>query len=295
MTTYLAPAKINLFLHVVGRRIDGYHELNTFFQFLDLMDTVDIRVNASGVIERVSGPDSIAADDDLVIAAARALRDHAGDHRLGAQIGVTKNIPVGAGLGGGSSDAATTLLGLNEGWQLSLGRQQLAEIGLTLGADVPVFVHGHAGWASGVGEKISRQPAPTRTCVLVTPPVHVSTAEIFGLLSAIPEREPLLLPQALAGGAHETVVDMPSGNDLEAIVRARFVEVDQCMDWLAQYGQPTMSGSGGSVFLAVENRSEADAILAQLPSWWTSDWFSRIVQTLNHHPLNALRNPANID
>ncbi len=294
MTTYLAPAKINLFLHVVGRRVDGYHELSTFFQFLDLMDTLDIRVNSSGIIERVRGLDAIAAQDDLVVRAAHALRQYADLPELGAQIAVTKNIPVGAGLGGGSSDAATALLGLNEAWQLSLGRQQLAEIGLSLGADVPVFVHGHAGWATGVGEKISRQPAPTRTCVLVTPPVHVSTAEIFASLTTLPRHKPIL-PPATTAGAAEAAVDLPTGNDLEPIVRARFAEVDQCLRWLSNHGEPCMSGSGGSVFLGVESRAEAEMILASPPDWWTSDWFARIVQTLNHHPLNALRNPANID
>lgn len=291
MTTFLAPAKINLFLHVVGRRTDGYHELRTFFQFIDLMDTVDITVNDRGVIERTSGLSAIPAKSDLVIKAAHLLREHVSDSRLGAKIAVTKNIPIGAGLGGGSSDAATTLLALNDRWDLQLDRDELAEIGLRLGADVPVFVHGHAGWASGVGEIIEPYSAPISIYVLVTPPVHVSTADVFASLhqpqlqitadSAVTAANP---------GNIDTVVDMPTDNDLEIVVRQHFVEVDQTFEWLAEYGQPQMSGSGGSVFLSVQNRAEAENILARLPAWWGPQWQCWVVQTLNHHPLNALQN-----
>jgi len=289
MASFLAPAKINLFLHVLGRRTDGYHELSTFFQFVDIMDELEIDVSENAKIERGRDHAGIEIDDDLAIRAAHALRDHVDRPNLGATISIDKHIPIGAGLGGGSSDAASTLLALNSLWQLHLDRQELAAIGVGLGADVPVFVHGRAGWASGIGEQISWQDMPPQVCILMTPPVHVSTAEVFASLGSIGQRSRLNI-DLLMGATKPVEFDrLPVDNDLESVVRARFSEVDRAMDWLAGHGNPRMSGSGGSVFMFVENRRHADSILSRRPTWCTRAWYLNVVQTLNHHPLNALK------
>ncbi|HJU26581.1 MAG TPA: 4-(cytidine 5'-diphospho)-2-C-methyl-D-erythritol kinase, partial [Rhodanobacteraceae bacterium] len=172
-STWPAPAKLNLFLRVVGRRADGYHLLQTVFRLLDWGDQIRLRVRADGAILRVSGPDAVDPENDLTVRAARALQDATG-RRLGAEIAVDKRVPVGAGLGGGSSDAATVLLALDALWETGLPRERLAEIGLALGADVPVFVRGRSAWAEGVGERLDPLDLPPRWYVILDPRVHVS-------------------------------------------------------------------------------------------------------------------------
>src|SRR5450631_2172838 len=177
-----APAKLNLFLHIIGRRADGYHELQTLFQFVDLCDDITIRVRADGQINRLSGASGVPAEQDLVVRAARALQQAAGI-TLGADLGVYKRIPVGAGLGGGSSDAATTLVALNRLWNVGWPPARLAALGLSLGADVPVFVHGRVAWAEGIGERLTPLYPPQvpkeRNYLIVKPKVSIATAAVF--------------------------------------------------------------------------------------------------------------------
>ena len=272
MNTWPAPAKLNLFLRVTGRRADGYHTLQTAFQFLDYGDELEFIVTGDGTIMRVTPLPGIAEDRDLSVLAARLLKSRAAVTR-GARIHVTKRIPAGGGLGGGSSDAATTLLALNELWDLRLTLPELAALGLELGADVPVFIHGHAAWAEGVGE-ILTPVEPEEACYLVVvPPVHVSTARVF----ADPELTRYSPPL--------TIRDFHEGhglrNDLEPLVRSRYPEVDRAMRLLAEFGEPRMSGSGGCVFLKVTDVDRGRQILERIPKPLTGF----VARGMNRHPL----------
>lgn len=241
MATYPAPAKINLFLHVTGRRDDGYHLLQTAFQFIDLEDVVEIEVTDDDSVVRNGGDDFVAVDEDLAIRAARALKQHTGCAR-GAKIRVTKNIPVGAGLGGGSSDAATVLVALNELWGTGLDETALAGIGLELGADVPVFVGRHAAFAEGIGEELIRHSWPERQGLLLVPPVHVSTPVVFAD-AQLTRNSPQITIRDLEDG--------PVGNDLAPVASRLFPRVAQAFDVLGElegFEAPRMTGSGGGVF-----------------------------------------------
>ncbi|MEC9362749.1 MAG: 4-(cytidine 5'-diphospho)-2-C-methyl-D-erythritol kinase [Pseudomonadota bacterium] len=248
-----APAKINLFLHITGRRADGYHELQTVFQFLDLADTLFFVPRGDGVIRRMQDVPGVDEAEDLAIRAARAIQQASGCN-LGADIRVEKRIPIGAGLGGGSSNAATTLVALNRLWNLGLTTDELARIGLRLGADVPVFVRGHAAWAEGVGERLSRVEPSEPWYVVLTPPVAVSTAAIF----AAPELQrdcPRIDLAAFESGA--------ATNVCEPVTTARHPAVAAALAWLRRHGAARMSGTGAAVFLACDDRATADAIAAQ--------------------------------
>lgn len=255
-----APAKLNLFLHVTGRRKDGYHELQTLFQFLDHGDSLFFVPRGDGVIRRIDGPDGIDEADDLAIRAARAIQQASGCN-LGADIRLEKRLPIGGGLGGGSSNAATTLIALNRYWNLGLPNDELAQIGLRLGADVPVFVRGLAAWAEGVGEQLRPVTPPEPWYLVVTPPVAVSTAEIF----AAPELQrdhPLV--------RYEDYLDGATHNVFEPVTCARHPEVRAALDALAQHAPARMSGTGASVFAAFEERSAATAVQRTLPPQWRS-------------------------
>jgi 4-diphosphocytidyl-2-C-methyl-D-erythritol kinase len=275
-TTWPAPAKINLFLHVTGRRADGYHTLQTVFRFLDFGDEVSIRVCNDGRIRRASGPKEVPEQDDLCVRAARLLKEDTGT-TLGANISVTKRIPMGGGLGGGSSDAATTLLALNRLWRTRLPRQRLAELGLSLGADVPVFIFGRSAWAEGVGEKLKTLALPPQWYLVLAPPVRVSTADIFrsGELTAF---SPAIKIRGFRAGR--------GGNDLEAVVRRRYPQVGAVLDWLAQFGAARMTGSGACVFLPVPSRAAGERILDERPAG--CEGF--VARGRDRHPL--LRMPA---
>ena len=238
-----APAKLNLFLHIVGRREDGYHLLQTVFQLLDWGDNVRLRARQDGAIARVQGAHDVAPEADLAVRAAHALRAHAGVS-AGVDIVVEKHIPVGAGLGGGSSDAATVLVALNELWGLHFEVEALAAIGLALGADVPVFVRGHSAWAEGIGERLTPLELPPRSYVVLNPGVHVPTAQLFQA------------PELTRNTARLTISDYLDGattaNDFTPLVRARYAAVDAALAWLGRFGDARLSGSGGSVFAAVE-------------------------------------------
>src|SRR5438128_1725962 len=248
-----APAKLNLFLHILGRRDDGYHLLQTVFQLLDWGDRVRLRPRADGTIVRVSGLAEVPPEQDLAVRAAIALRRATGTAR-GADIAIDKQIPAGGGLGGGSSDAATVLVALNEIWGTRLSEDELARIGLMLGADVPMFVRGHTAWAEGVGAKLTPIELPARHYLILDPRVRVATAELFQALELTRNAPPLTIYGYLDGA--------PTANVFAPVVRARFPEVASALDWLKSCGDARLSGSGACVFAAMDaetaQRAERD-------------------------------------
>jgi 4-diphosphocytidyl-2-C-methyl-D-erythritol kinase len=275
-----APAKVNLFLHVVGRRADGYHLLQTAFQFLDYFDELRFGVTDDGRIIRTRELPGVAPEADLTLRAARLLQQATG-HKQGAAVTLTKRLPAGGGLGGGSSDAATTLIALNEIWGTGLSRGELATLGLALGADVPVFVGGRAAFAEGVGEVLTAVEPPESWYVVVIPPVHVSTGEVFAEFA----RQQQLTPPTPA----RTIRDLRAGsadmglgeNDLEGLVRRRHPEVEQAFAWLAPHGRPRMTGSGGCVFLEVGDAATGKQLLAGAPAGFKGF----VARGMNRHPL----------
>jgi len=267
-----APAKINLFLHVTGRRPDGYHELQTLFQIIDLTDELTIDVRVDGRIERINEVAGIPAGTDLVIRAANALQAATGTS-LGCSIGVEKRIPVGAGLGGGSSDAATALVALNHLWQTGLDKHTLARIGLTLGADVPLFIHGHSAFAEGVGEALTPMTLGERWYVLVFPEEFVSTAEIFGAGELTRNTPRITIP-----GLHDGT---STHNDLTVVAKRRYPKVAAALEWLSPFGDARMSGSGSSVFVRVDSRTSGERITAGVPEGWRA-W---CVRGIDRSPL----------
>lgn len=250
-----APAKLNLFLHITGRRADGYHNLQTLFQFLDQADTLHFSRRDDARIQLQADMPGVASDDNLIVRAALALQKAANCH-LGADIRLDKVLPMGGGLGGGSSDAATTLLGLNVLWQTGLSIVQLADIGLKLGADVPVFIHGHAAWAEGVGERLQPTDIPEPWYVVLTPDAHISTAAAFSHPELTRNSDPITLRAFSAGEAR---------NDFEKVVRQLSPAVDAALQWLAQHGAARMTGTGACLFLACSDADHAARILAASP------------------------------
>jgi 4-diphosphocytidyl-2-C-methyl-D-erythritol kinase len=253
-----APAKLNLFLHVTGRRSDGYHELQTAFQLIDLCDTLDFELDGEGRIERVAGNPLVAAEDDLVLRAARLLQRRSGV-RLGARIALRKRIPLQGGLGGGSSDAATTLVALNELWGLGVGVDELASLGLELGADVPVFVRGRSAWAEGIGEDLLPIDLPQRWFVIIRPAVSVSTASVFQAPELTRNSPKITIRGFLQTGGR---------NDCEPVVAERYPEVRQALDWLGQFGKARMTGTGSCVFAAFLGQEAAQRVVSTLPGGW---------------------------
>ena len=256
--TWPAPAKINLFLHVTGRRPDGYHELQTVFQFLEFGDSIGFALREDGRIVRAGAHSGIPEDQDLVIRAARVLQAaHA--PQAGVTIRVDKHIPLGGGLGGGSSDAATTLVALNRLWGLGLDTQTLAALGLGLGADVPVFVHGQAAFAEGVGERLTPVDLPESWLLIVHPGIAVSTRQVFEHPDLTRNTPPTTIRAFLAG---------TGGNDCEAVVRKLHPGVAAAIDWLRAHGDARMTGTGSCIFLRFESESGARAVLDRLPEGW---------------------------
>lgn len=269
-----SPAKINLFLHIVGKRSDGYHNLQTVFQFLDYGDDLFFDINNDGYIGR-SYELGFSEESDLCLRAALKLKEFT-DKKMGVTIGMTKRLPMGGGVGGGSSNAATVLIALNKLWGINFSRQKLADIGLSLGADVPVFVMGQAAWAEGVGEKLWPLKPAEKWFVVLNPQINVSTMQIFS------NKQLTTAPEIKRIRALEKGIDSSFGeNQLEPLVRADYPKVDSLIKWLSQYGKPRMCGSGGSVFLAVENQQLGNEILAKRPSY--SVGF--VAKGKNNHPL----------
>jgi len=272
-----APAKLNLMLHITGRRADGYHELQTLFQFLELCDELQFQITSNGQIDRVEGPSMINAEDDLVVRSARALQQISGTAQ-GVNIRIRKRIPVGAGLGGGSSDAATTLHALNRLWQLDLDVDQLADIGLSLGADVPVFVRGFAAFAEGVGEHLQPVSTDESWYLLITADVHVSTAEIFSDPDLTRDCPAIKLCDLSATGWDNVCVP---------VVTRRYPEVDKALKLLGSFAEAKMSGTGASVFAPFASKQQAEKVLAQLKTTadWADNWQVFICQGRNQSPL----------
>ena len=267
-----APAKLNLMLHVVGRRPDGYHELQTVFQLIDLRDAIDIAVREDGLISRPSGPAGVSEDQDLVVRAARALKEATGT-RLGARISVIKKIPLGGGLGGGSSDAATTLVALNQMWKAGLNSAQLAAIGAKLGADVPVFVAGRSAWAEGIGEKLTPvQLGKDSWYLVIFPGVLVPTASVFQAPELTRNSPPTTMRGFLETGGR---------NDCEAVVRARFPAVGEALDWLGRHAPARLTGTGSCVFAKFARAADAERVAARVPD----EWRAYVARGLDGSPL----------
>jgi 4-diphosphocytidyl-2-C-methyl-D-erythritol kinase len=250
-----APAKLNLFLHVVGRREDGYHLLQTLFRFIDFSDTLHFSLREDGAVHRSNQVEGVPEDSDLCIRAARLLQQECSSLQ-GVDILVEKKIPMGGGLGGGSSDAATTLLALNRLWNLGLSRERLMQIGLTLGADVPVFVFGENAFAEGVGEKLQAYSMPEAWFVVLFPPVHIATAQIF------------TRPELTRNTISLTIRALPMAqlkNDLEPVACGLYPQVAQHLSWLGQFAPARMTGSGACVFAEFADETQANKVLSQLP------------------------------
>ena len=274
MKIWLAPAKLNLFLHVTGQRSDGYHLLQTVFQFIDIYDHLSFELRSDDQIRQAIPLPGIDEDQDLSIMAARLLRKTTGI-KMGVNIGIEKTIPTGAGLGGGSSNAATTLLALNQLWDLQLDRPSLARIGLELGADVPVFVRGFNAWAQGVGEQLEPIELDQDYYVVIVPPVHVSTAEIFSNPQLTRDTKPITIRDFLAGCGV---------NDLQPVTCKVYPQVREALDWLSAHNlaseQARMSGSGSAVFVRTQTLQSAKDMVESCPICWQA-FFAR---GLTKHP-----------
>jgi 4-diphosphocytidyl-2-C-methyl-D-erythritol kinase len=266
-----APAKINLFLHVTGQRDDGYHCLQTLFQFVDRCDTLDFTLRDDGEIKRESELPGVPPEADLVVRAARLLQSHSAT-RQGASIKVTKRLPMGGGLGGGSSDAATVLVALNALWKLGLPAAELAALGLSLGADVPVFVHGQAAWAEGVGEILCPLAVAESAIAVVTPECAVETAKVFRDADLTRDTAPIRMHDFSLTGTR---------NDCEAVTRRLYPPVGAALDWLASFAPSRMSGTGASVFAFFDDYAAAAAVVRQMPG----NWSGFAAQRLNRSPL----------
>ena len=271
--SWLAPAKINLFLHITGRRDDGMHELQTAFQFVDLCDQLQFTLRPDAQIKCTKEIPGVSVQDDLCMRAALLLQKLA-EVKQGVDISVTKNIPMGGGLGGASSDAATTLLILNKIWSIQASEDELAELGRQLGADVPVFVRGQSAWAEGVGEKLT--PINMEECwyLIINSQIHVSTAQMFAY-SQLTRNSPQLTICPPKPGEF--------GNVFEPIVRAQHPEIDSVFDWLSNFSHPFLTGTGGCVVAAFEDKSSAVEIQSQCPQGMTA----YLVQAKNTSPLKT--------
>lgn len=268
-----APAKINLFLHIVGRRPDGYHLLQTAFRMLDWGDEITLRRRNDGLILRTTDVPGVPAEADLVVRAARALQAATGS-ALGAEIGVEKRIPMGGGLGGGSSDAASVLIALNRLWACGLSRARLQEIGLTLGADVPFFIFGQTAFAEGVGEALQPLSVPPAWYLMAAPNVSVPTAEVFSAEELTRDSE-ILIMRAFA--MHTT------RNDMQATVCKKFPEVAEALVWLSRHGSARMSGSGACIFAPFDSKEKAEQVAALAPPG-LKVW---VAEGLDRHPLQG--------
>lgn len=275
-----APAKLNLFLHVVGRRADGYHLLQTLFRFIDLSDILHFTLRQDGRVRRLSVMELVPEEQDLCVRAARLLQQESGT-RLGADIRVEKHIPMGGGLGGGSSDAATTLLALNKMWNLGLTRERLMQLGLKLGADVPVFVFGENAFAEGVGERLQAFPLPEAWYLVLFPPVHVPTARIFTHPELTRDTNSITIRALPIGQRLADVAWLH--NDLQAVACKLYPEVAKYLDMLGKFAPAMMTGSGACVFAEFASEDAAQQVLRQLP-----DGVQGVVaQGLQQHPLKG--------
>lgn len=266
----LAPAKLNLFLHITGRRPDGYHELQTLFQLLDWGDRLRFTVNPGGRVTLDDGGLGIPVEGNLAYRAAKLL------HRdgLGVHIELDKRVPTGGGLGGGSSDAGATLLALNRLWALGMTGAQLQRLGATLGADVPVFVAGHTAWAEGIGERLTPLDLPERWYLVISPDCHISTREIFSHPELTRNTSPIKIAAFFEGNAR---------NDCQALVRKLYPPVDKALTWLENFGDARLTGTGASIFAGFDSERAARAVLQQVPA----PWRAVVARGLNRSPVLA--------
>lgn len=272
-----APAKLNLFLHVVGRRADGYHLLQTLFRLIDLNDTLTFTRRDDGEIHRVNPVEGVPEDQDLCVRAARRLQESTGCAH-GVDILLNKVIPMGGGLGGGSSDAATTLLALNRLWSLNLSRRELMQIGVTLGADVPFFIYGENAFAEGVGEELQAYTLPEAWYVVLTPPAHVPTAEIFTHPELTRNTISMTMRALPVGSAFKLG---QFGNDLQAVACRLYPVIEQHLAWLKSFSPSLMTGSGACVFAEFPTEEAAKAVLSCLPE----NMRGFVARGLQQHPL----------
>lgn len=279
MIRWPAPAKLNLFLHITGRRADGYHELQTAFQFLDYGDELQFEITDSPEIKLKQSVDGVADADNLIVRAAKRLQQYSGCSK-GAVVHIEKRLPMGGGLGGGSSNAATTLVALNYLWETAVSESELAQLGLELGADVPIFIAGFAAWAEGVGEKLTPISPAEPWYIVVKPDCHVSTAEIFSAMELTRDCEPIKISRFLSGEGR---------NVCEEVVKKRYPAVANALNWLAQYAPPRMTGTGACIFAAFENQQQAQQVVENLPS----NWQGFVAKGSNRSPLTALASTLN--
>ncbi len=266
-----APAKLNLFLHITGRRSDGYHLLQTVFQFIQLQDEIDFTILETDEVRRSSDMPGVDAEDDLVVRAARKLKGKTGC-KLGVDINVIKHIPDGGGLGGGSSDAATTLVALNELWKTGLSAEKLAEIGLSLGADVPVFIYAHAAWAEGVGENFTPIKPKESWYLVIHPGCSVATKTVFNNPDLTRNTPAITIRDFLERGGV---------NDCEIAVRNHYQEVAKALDWLGGFAPAKLTGTGACLFAAFKDEQTAKAVKEKLPDKWQG----YVVKGMNKSPL----------
>ncbi len=275
MTAWPAPAKINLFLHITGQRDDSYHLLQTAFQFLDYGDVLQFGVHDNPSISLSTAIDGVDDEDNLIIRAARALQASA-NIQQGVNITIEKRLPIGGGLGGGSSNAATTLLALNQLWQCHLSKTELAQLGLTLGADVPIFLHGEAAWAEGVGEQLSPISPPEPWYAVIAPDCHVSTAEVFSSQELTRDCEPITISRFLSGEGR---------NICEDVVTKLYPQVSEALSWLGQYGKARMTGTGACIFASFDSRAQAQQVITAIPAHWQGF----VAKGCNCSPLSTIR------
>ena len=269
-----APAKLNLFLHITGQRADGYHLLQTVFQFLDYGDTLEFVPRNDGQIMRINDIPGVMPADDLVVRVAKLLQQHT-NTETGVEINLIKRLPMGGGLGGGSSDAATTLVALNQIWGCGLGVDQLAELGLILGADVPVFIRGQAAWAEGVGENLTPVELPEPWFVVLIPVISVSTAKVFSDPQLIRDCPPITIRDFLEGTGQ---------NVCEPLVRQHYPEVESAIQDLSEFAESRMTGTGACVFAAFEQEQQARAAWEAL----SSRWQGFVAKGRNSSPLRGM-------
>ena len=267
-----SPAKLNLMLNITGRREDGYHLLETVFQFIDLCDHLRFVVTNSSDVLSLEGSSPVAATEDILLRAAELLHSRFKVSK-GVNINVDKRIPIGGGLGGGSSNAASCLLALNRLWGLDLSLEQLAEIGLELGADVPVFIHGRAAWATGIGEVLETIDLAEPIYVLIDPKIEVSSAKIFGAQELTRNNDPLTIRAFLRGSG---------SNVCEPVVRKWYPGIGEAIDWLGQYANAKMSGTGACVFAAFDSYEQAETVKSRVPE----QWIAHIAKAMNRNPVH---------
>jgi len=275
-TNWPAPAKLNLMLHITGQRSDGYHLLQTLFQILDFGDVLSFEVTENSAIVPLFEINGVPSEQNLIIRAAKALQQQTRCN-MGARIDLIKRLPMGGGLGGGSSDAATTLVALNHLWGLHLSSQELSSIGLQLGADLPIFIHGHSAWAEGVGEQLQPILLPESWFVVINPQIGVSTGDIFSARELTRDCPPITIRDLISDGVLSTGLS----NVCQPIVTERYPAVAEALRWLSHFGDARLTGTGACLFAPFESQSEAATVLAQLPEQWSGF----IAQGCNRSPL----------